>query len=66
MSQGNSLDVYPIRTLLEVIESVVSYGIIVQVSFPHKCGQLSRCKALNVEVMITFYRYFLSSLFALL
>ena len=34
--------------------------------FSHKCSQLSWCRALNVEVMVTFYIYFLYSLFALL
>ena len=37
-----------------MVESVISCGAVVQVSFPHKCGQLSRCSALNVEVMATF------------
>ena len=37
-----------------MVESVISCGAIVQVSFPHKCGQISRCSALNVEVMATF------------
>ena len=37
-SKGNNLDACPIKTLLEVVESVVSCGITVQVSFPHKCS----------------------------
>ena len=41
-------------TLLEVVERVVSCEVAIQVSFPHKCGQLSLCSALNVEVMATF------------
>jgi len=32
----------------------MSYEVTVQVSFPHKCGQLSWCRVLNVEVMATF------------
>ena len=54
----------PIRTHLEVAESVESCEVTIQVFFPHKCGQLSWCRVLNVEVMVTFYRYFLFSLFA--
>ena len=46
------MDACPVKTLLEVVESVVSCGITVQVSFPHKCDQLSKCRALNVEVMV--------------
>ena len=38
MPQGCSWDAYPIITLLEVVQSVVSYETIVQVSFLHKCG----------------------------
>ena len=39
----------------------MSCKTIVQVSFPHKCGQLSWCNVLNAKVMATFPRYFLSS-----
>ena len=63
-SQGNNLDACPIRILLEVVENVVSCEVTVQGSFLCKCSQLSWCRALNVKVMVTFYRYFLSSLFA--
>ena len=64
MSQGSNWDVYPIRILLEVVESVLRCGTIIQVSFPHKCGQLNWCSALNVEVIVSFSRYFLFSLLA--
>ena len=64
MSLGNNWDACPIKTLLEMVESIVSCGTTVQVSFSHKCSQLSWCRALNVEVMSTFSRYFLSSLLA--
>ena len=37
-----------------VVESVVSCGTTVQVSFPHKCGQLSQYSAFNMEAMATF------------
>ena len=66
MSQGSNWDVYPIRILLEVVESVLRCGTIIQVSFPHKCGQLNWCSALNVEVIVSFSRYFLFSLLAYL
>ncbi|KAL0011043.1 hypothetical protein SO802_006151 [Lithocarpus litseifolius] len=64
MSLGSNWDACPIMTLLEVVESVMSCGTTVQVSFSHKCSQLSWCRVLNVEVMATFSRYFLSSLLA--
>ena len=32
----------------------MSYGVTIQVSFPHKCGKFNWCRALNVEVMATF------------
>ena len=35
MSLGSNLDACPIKALLEVVESVVSYGTTVQVSFSH-------------------------------
>jgi len=54
MSQGSNLDAFPIRALLEVVERVMSYGVIIQVSFPHKCGKFNWCRALNVEVIATF------------
>ena len=63
-SLGSNWDACPIRTLLKVVKSVVSCGTTVQVSFSHKCSQLNWCRALNVEVMATFSRYFLSSLLA--
>ena len=59
---GSNWDACPIGTLLEVVKSVVSCGTIVQVSFPHYCGQLNWCSVLNMEVMATFPKYFLSSL----
>ena len=33
MSQRNNLDACPIKTLLEVVEKAVSYGVTVQVFF---------------------------------
>ena len=63
-SQGRNWDACPIKTLLEVVESVMSGGTTVQLSFLHKCDQLSWCSALNVEVMAIFPIYFLSYLLA--
>ena len=63
-SQGRNWDACPIKTLLEVVESVVSCGTTVQLSFLHKCDQLSWCSVLNVEVMAIFPIYFLSYLLA--
>ena len=60
-SQGCNWDACPIKTLLEVVESVVCCGTTVQVSFPYKCSQLSRCSALSAEVMTTFPKYLISS-----
>ena len=59
MSKGNHWDACPIKTLQEEVKRAVSCEVIVQVSFPHKCGQLSWCRALNVEVMATFPDIFL-------
>ena len=54
MSKGNHWDACPIKTLLEEVKRVMSCGVTIQVFFPHKCSQLSWCRALNVEVMVTF------------
>ena len=60
--QGRNWVACPIKTLLEVGESVMSCETIVLVSFLHKCSQFSWCSALNVEVRTSFLRYFISSL----
>ena len=64
MSQSSNWDVYSIRILLEVVESVLRCGTTIQMSFSHKCDQLNWCSALNVEVIVSFPRYFLFSLLA--
>ena len=53
-SLGNNLDIFPVKTLLEVVKKVLSCEVIVQVSFPYKCDQFNWCSALNVEVVVTF------------
>ena len=51
---GDSLDVCPIRTLLETLYVAVKLNITVQTSFPHKCGQLFRCESFKVVVAAFF------------
>ena len=51
---GDLLDVCLIRNLLEALWIAVNWDIIVQVSFPHKYGQLVRCRAFNVVVAAYF------------
>ena len=48
------LDACPIQNLLEILWIAVNWDITVQVSFPHKCDQLVRCRAFNV-VVATFF-----------
>ena len=48
------LDACPIQNLLKALWIAVNWDITIQVSFPYKCGQLVRCRALNV-VVITFF-----------
>ena len=51
---GNLLDACPIRNLLEVLWVAVSWDILAQGLFPHKCGQLVRCKIFNAVVAAFF------------
>ena len=44
----------PIKILLETLFVVVRLNITVQASFPHKCGQLVRCRIFNVVVAAFF------------
>ena len=48
------LDACPIQNLLEALWRAVNWDIIIHVSFPHKCGQLVRCKAFTVVVVAFF------------
>ena len=48
------LDACPIQNLLEALWRAVNWDIIIRVSFPHKCGQLVRCKVFTVVVVAFF------------
>ena len=48
------LDTCPIRALLETLCVVVRLNITIQASFPHKFGQLVRCRTFNVVVAAFF------------
>ena len=56
---GDPLDACPIRTLLETFYTTVRLNITIQVTFPHKCGQLVSCRTSNVEVVAFFLDIFL-------
>ena len=48
------LDACPIRALLEILCITVRLNTTIHASFPHKCGQLVRCKTFNV-VEVAFF-----------
>ena len=48
------LNACPIRALLEPLYIAVRLNVTVQTSFPHKCGQMVRCRTFNV-VVATFF-----------
>ena len=47
---GDFLDACPIRNLLENLWVAVNWDIFAHRSFPHKCGQLVRCRTFNAMV----------------
>ena len=51
---SDPLDACPIRTLLETLYVAIRLNITVHASFPHKYGQLVRCRTFNV-VVTTFF-----------
>ena len=51
---GNLLDTYPIRNLIEALWVAVDWDILAHGSFPHKYGQLVRCRTFNVVVVPFF------------
>ena len=52
------MDVCPIKFFLEPLCVAVRLNVIVQISFPHKCGQLVRCRAFNVVIAVFFSNIF--------
>ena len=48
------LDACPIRALLETLCVAVRLNITNQASFPHKCGQLVKCRTFNMMVVAFF------------
>ena len=49
------LDICPINTFLKFLWVAVRLEVTIQVSLPHKCSQLVRCKAFNVVVAVFFF-----------
>ena len=49
------LDACPIRALLEPLYIAVRLNATIQASFPHKCGQMVRCRTFNVVVVTVFF-----------
>ena len=59
------LDACPIKALLKPLCVTVRLNITIQASFPHKCGQLVRCRTFNVVVatfILDFSRFTVDSL----